>query len=50
MEWFAKAAGQSVNNLKFNPIVPEEMVSYHAAEPLFWDQLVCTNLLVAKWR
>ena len=27
MEWFAKAAGQSVNNLKFNSIAPEEMVS-----------------------
>ena len=29
MEWFAKAAGQSVNNLKFNPIAPEEMASYN---------------------
>ena len=35
MEWFAKAAGQSVNNLKFNPIAPEDMVSYHTTEPLF---------------
>ena len=35
MEWFAKAASQSVNNLKFNPIAPEEMVSYYTTGRFF---------------